>query len=455
MRNTFLPRALRILALAWLLPSAADAVDTFHAPPQPTGSIQVKLYPTEGVATGVATSVTFGVPFTRGSLSSADLATVRVLKAGVEVPAFVQALALWRHVSDPSIDGQSVRVVRLQVSHTFATSYPGSETITVQWGITPRTQNVATLVDPRTAWHLVTSGSFVAADNVYEPDVYAVLPREVLTQGVLKPGRALPVDASVTESRSDPSVMDATEHWPGFREQEHAAKNNFYSVINEDDPAVTAANRCPYKTDSESWLYDRPATMFALYMRTGFLRPLREAVRNAQFYKDRLWPAGTTPARAVGLFKLKTPDPNTWAGGNGAMYSANESLAYTHWLTGDDAVLPHIRWVVTAHETNDEPTRWTPSLTTWTERHTAFRLLANTRRLRGLRRRGLSQQRGQPVGRLHLAPERSGRPASGRTRRRRPLPPGRAARRRRRPRRLLLDVGPHRGGDGARLRGAG
>ena len=42
------------------------------------------------------------------------------------------------------------------------------------------------------------------------------------------------------------------------------------------------------------------------------------------------------------------------------MYSSNESLAYTHWLTGDDAVLPHIRWVVTAHETNDEPTRWSP-----------------------------------------------------------------------------------------------
>jgi hypothetical protein len=368
-----------ILALACVLaPSVAQAVDPFHAPPQTSGTVAVKLHPTEGVATGVARRVTFGVPFTRGSLTPANVATVRVLKGGVEIPANVQAIAPWRHVSNTSIDGQSVRVVRIQIDYTFANAYPASETITVEWGVTPRTQNVPTFVDPRTAWHLVTTGSFVAADNVYEPDVYAVLPASVLTQGVLRPGRALPVDPSVTEARSTPSVMDATEHWPGFVEQEHAAKNNFYSVINEDDPAVTAANRCPYKTDAEPWLYDRPSTMFVLYMRTGFLKPLREAVRNAQFYKDRLWPDTTTPARAIGLFKLKTPDPNTWAGGNGAMYSANESLACTYWLTGDDAVLPHIRWVVTAHETNDEPTRWSPSLGTWTERHTAFRLLANT-----------------------------------------------------------------------------
>jgi Bacterial Ig domain/Putative binding domain, N-terminal len=382
MRQAISPRG-RIrrwtLALACVLaPAVAHAVDPFQAPVQTSGTVAVKLYPTEGVATGVARRVTFGVPFTRGSLTTANVAKVRVLKGGVEIPAYVHAIAPWRHVSNPAIDGQSVRVVRIQINYTFAAAYPASETITVEWGLTPRTQDVPTFVDPRTAWHLVNAGSFVAADNVYEPDVYAVLPPSVLSQGVLRPGRALPVDPSVTEARSNPSVMDATEHWPGFREQEHAAKNNFYSVINEDDPAVTPANRCPYKTDSESWLYDRPATMFVLYMRTGFLKPLREAVRNAQFYKDRLWPDTTTPARAIGLFKLKTPDPTTWAGGNGAMYSTNESLAYTYWLTGDDAVLPHIRWVVTAHETNDEPTRWTPSLVTWTERHTAFRLLANT-----------------------------------------------------------------------------
>src|SRR5688572_2947708 len=118
-----LPRAMRTswlgaLALV-LIPAAAHAVDPFHAPPQSSGSLQVKLYPTEVVATGVAKRVTFGVPFTRGSLTSSSLSTVRVLKGGVEVPAFVQALTPWRHVSDPSVDGQSIRVVRIQINNTF------------------------------------------------------------------------------------------------------------------------------------------------------------------------------------------------------------------------------------------------------------------------------------------------------------------------------------------------
>src|SRR4029079_3215937 len=103
------PMVAAVLAVALALaPSVAHAVDSFQAPAQPSGSIQVKLYPTEGVATGVAKRVTFGVPFTRGSVTPADLSKIRVLKAGAEIPAYVQMLAPWRHVSDPSIDGQSV-----------------------------------------------------------------------------------------------------------------------------------------------------------------------------------------------------------------------------------------------------------------------------------------------------------------------------------------------------------
>src|SRR5688572_33327954 len=79
----------------------------------------------------------------------------------------------------------------------------------------------------------------------------------------------------------------------------------------------------------------------------------------------------------MGAFKLKTQDPEGFIGGNGAMYSYNECLAYQHWLTGDTDVLTHVAWVVNAHEQNDEPTRWDPALGEWTERHTAFRLLAN------------------------------------------------------------------------------
>jgi hypothetical protein len=139
------------------------------APAMPTGSVNVQLDPLANVTPGVQEIVTFGVPFTRGSVSESQLSEIRVLKNGVEIPAFVEELTPWRSIDDPAIDGQSVRVARIQIAYTFASLNP--ETITVQWGGPARTQNRTTLQDPRIEWHLVTSGSFVAADNVEEPDV--------------------------------------------------------------------------------------------------------------------------------------------------------------------------------------------------------------------------------------------------------------------------------------------
>ena len=121
------------------------------------------------------------MPFTRGSVSQSQLSQVRVLKNGVEIPAFVEQLTPWRSIDDPSIDGQSVRVARIQIPYTFTALNP--ETITVQWGGPARTLNRPTLQDPRLEWHTVTSGTFVAADNVEEPDVLPVLPKELPVQG--------------------------------------------------------------------------------------------------------------------------------------------------------------------------------------------------------------------------------------------------------------------------------
>jgi len=349
----------------------------FFAPAEPSGSIAVRLYPMENVSTGTSRLVTFGMPFTRGSLTPAALSTVRVLRGGTEIPAYVGLLTPWRHAVNPSLDGQSVRVARIQIHHTFAAGHPAFESITVEWGVQPRVLNVATIESPRNGWHQVTSGSFVPADNVFEPDVYAVLPKAHLVKGILRPMRMTPVGDTVTEARSDPAVMDATEHWPGYLEYDHASKNFFYSIINRDDPQVTPPNQCPYKTDSEPWLYDRASTIFGLYFRSGFLTAVREAVQNTQFYKGKLYHPGVTPPAALGVFSLKVPNPGDYIGGNGAMYSYNECLAYAHWLTGDDVVGQAIPWIAAAHETHDEPTRWADGLGEWTERHTALRLLAN------------------------------------------------------------------------------
>jgi hypothetical protein len=363
------------LALSGL--ALAAEAQPFFAPAEASGNVTVRLYPMENVAVGTSRLVTFGMPFTRGSVTPAQLSMVRVLRNGAEISAHVALLTPWRHATNPSIDQQSVRVARIQINHTFAAAYPAFETVTVQWGVQARTLNVPTLVDPRTGWHQVTSGSFVAADNVFEPDVYAVLPKAHLTKGILRPMRMNAFADVVGEARDNPAVMDATEHYPGYTEQDYASKNFFYSIINRDDPAVTLANQCPYKTDSEPWLYDRASSMFTLYFRSGFLTALRQAVQNTQFYKNKLYHPGVSPAAALGVFSLKVPNPGDYIGGNGAMYSYNECLAYAHWLTGDNVLAAAIPWVNTAHETQTEPTRWASAAGEWTERHTALRLLSN------------------------------------------------------------------------------
>jgi Bacterial Ig domain len=349
-------------------------VSRFFAPPQENGSIFVRLYPTEDVRTGIPTLVTFGVPFTRGSMTEPGLQQLRVLLNGQEIPANVSALTPWRHTTNTAVDNQYVRVARIQITYTPTAAYPNYDQVVVDWGNASRTRSVATFLDPRSAWHLVTTGSFTAADNVYEPDVYAVLPAAFLSLGALTLTQAAPFEAAVSPLQDDPHTMLNAQGWPGYLELQNAEKNFFYSLI-DNDPRVTAANQCPYKMGYEPWLYDRSSAIYNLYFQSGFFVALREAVRSSQFYMNNLYTDQSTPMVA-GIFKLKNPNPAGYIGANGAMYSYNENLAYTYWLVGDDKPLPYISWVAAAQKNiNDEPTHWTPGAPAWTERHNAFRLL--------------------------------------------------------------------------------
>lgn len=346
--------------LGWallLLTGATTAAEPFFAPAVPAGSIEVDLHATEVVVANTPTVAGFGVPFPRGSISEAGLSTLRVMDGGVEIPAYVQQLTPWRHRTNGAIDGQSVRVALVQVEIAFPnTSQP--RRIVVEWGGTPRTLNRPTRALRATTWHQVTSGSFVAADNVFEPNVYATLPASWLSRGALRTNQALPFAADHPAARDNPATNDGIATWPGFTEADHALKNNFYTVINEDDPLVTVGNQCPYKTAFEPWLYDRAATMFTLHFRSGFLKPLREAVRHAEFYRARV--------NGSGFFSLNPSDNK---------YSFNESLAYAYWATGDDTFLAQISATATAH--NGSPHAWSAGLGFWTERMVAFKLMAH------------------------------------------------------------------------------
>src|SRR5262245_26516178 len=60
---------------------------SFFAAAEPAGTVDVQLVPLANVAAGTPEVVTFGVPFTLGSVTNADLGNVRVLKNGAEIPA--------------------------------------------------------------------------------------------------------------------------------------------------------------------------------------------------------------------------------------------------------------------------------------------------------------------------------------------------------------------------------
>src|SRR5687768_10178907 len=105
-------RTRMFVVLAAFAAAHALAAPSFYAPARPTGNIDVKLYPMENVTAGTPRLVTFGLPLSRGSL--ANVSTIRVLKNGQEVPAFVEALTPWRHATNSSLDGTSVRIARIQ-----------------------------------------------------------------------------------------------------------------------------------------------------------------------------------------------------------------------------------------------------------------------------------------------------------------------------------------------------
>jgi hypothetical protein len=343
--------------LGLLISTGAGAVQPYVAPAVAAGGIDIDLHAIESVPANTPVVASFGVPFPRGSIATTGLAQVRVLDGGDEIAAWVEGLTPWRHRNNPALDGTSWRVVLVQVEVGFANPAQARR-IRVEWGGAPRTLNRPSRGSRATLWAPVTSGSFAPADSVLEPRVYATLPPAWLAQGVLRHTRTLPFDPSNGPQRDDPATMDGIANWPGTQEAERALKNNFYNVINEDDPGVTPANQCPYKTAFEPWLYDRAATMHTLYLRSGFLKPLREAVRHSEFYRARL--------NASGGFSLNPSDNK---------YSFNESLAYTYWLTGDETFLPAIDSTAGAHDSTVHA--WTQNLGFWTERSVAFKLMAH------------------------------------------------------------------------------
>ena len=141
----------RILLLLVTAACPSLQATEFFAPAQTSGAVTISICPTEGV-TG-SELVTFGMPFTRGSVTPAQLANIRLMKNATEVPLWVENLTPWRHFTDAAIDGQFVRVARIQFHWTLSASYPSCDLATLEWGGTVLAQSLGSLTDPRSAWH--------------------------------------------------------------------------------------------------------------------------------------------------------------------------------------------------------------------------------------------------------------------------------------------------------------
>ena len=243
-----------LLALWQVCGSAIAAVVPFHAPPVSSGTIAVDLHATAAVSADTPVVVSFGVPFPRGSIATSGLTQVRVLEGGSEIAAYVEVLTPWRHRSNPAVDGQSLRVVLIQVEVSFANPAMPKR-IEVVFGGAPRTLSRPTRATRDSTWAAVTSGSFVPADNVLEPKVYATLPAAWLAQGVLRHTRSLPLDASNGPGRDDPAAMQAIPTWPGTQEAERAL-SRMGGV--HGDYSVAKRGRLPRRTTSQKPRHQQP-----------------------------------------------------------------------------------------------------------------------------------------------------------------------------------------------------
>jgi hypothetical protein len=297
------------------------------------GAIAVTLHPGPAAVIGRPAVVSFGVPFPPGVLASAG--QLRALdRSGAELPIHARSILPWRVWPGRRGARESVRAALVSVEVTLPGRAPLP--ITIEYGARPAAALPAPR-DPLAGWTFVTDGEY-PAETVREPPVYAALSPEWL-------------GACLLHTRTTPVGRDRRWAWWDTALVEYAR-----TAVN--DVPASVANRLPYETDHEPWLFDRTATLFGVYARTGDVAWLRRAHRSAQFYLRHVTPEGT--------FDLK-PQADI-------KYGYGRSLLMDLVFTGDPALVDGIERIAGAAQA------WKPvyELRTnfWTERHQTYALLA-------------------------------------------------------------------------------
>jgi hypothetical protein len=297
-----------------------------------TGTIEVTLHPGPKTRIEAETIVSFGVPFPPNVLT--DTSRLRALDpAGAVLALHAEEILPWRAWPGRVDAVPSVRAAMVSVAVTFADKKP--YVIRLEYGRAPG-RALAAPADPRADWVLVKDAE-VPRDTVMEPPVYATFTPDWLSDCLLRT-RTTPVG-------SDPA-------WDWFDE---SLLGSARTAVNDVPAQVT--ERVDYQNDNEPWLFDRTATLFNVYVRTGDVKWLRHAHRSAQLYRHHITPEG--------YLDLKDGD---------LKYSYGRSLLMDFLFTGDPALIETIDEIARAGGTWNAHYKLTTNF--WTERHQTYALLA-------------------------------------------------------------------------------
>ena len=309
---------------------------SLHPPIKGFGQTTFSIIPIESVKVDTPTKVTFGIPFPKDYLVNIDEFKL-IDETGEEINTAVKELLVWR---DSEGDAKSIRSALVQLELEFHANQYGTPTpreLTLVWGMKRKTNNLL-IESPRNSWVLVDDEEFLASDEIYEPQAYALFEPEWYGDCVIKT-RLLPLNNN-----------------PDFSAYDAAFKLFGDTAINQVDPRVIDDNLIPYRDSYAAWLFDRAMTIYQLAFRTGEFAYLRAAHRASQFYLQHI--------NEQGYFSLKPS--------NDMKYSYGESLVAEYILFGDERISDTVKNMVPAWDSFDSNYKITTNF--WTERHAAFQL---------------------------------------------------------------------------------
>lgn len=309
---------------------------SYHPAIEKLGSEKFSLFPSKALAANQVHRVTFGIPFPKNYLTSADDFVVLNHAFEEQELTILKTSAWLKHESEPSL--RSI-IVQLNVDFTADDSLSIEEkSFYVVWGRTRQLSELEPLAIDET-WIPVDSQLYTEKVTIREPNAYALFSTSWYGKSVLK-SRMLGIGAYESYSSIDTAMS--------------ALGNTALNIV---DPRVLEDNLLDTEHTYSMWLFDRAMTLYQLAFKTGKLIHLKEAHRATQFYSKHI--------NDKGYFSLKPVDD--------MKYSYGESLVTNFLLVGDPSHVDTIEKMVNAWD--GYRVDYNVNTNFWTERHAAYKLL--------------------------------------------------------------------------------